>query len=192
MLKSRSRRTLAIAVVLFLFLAFCAGATYALRPDEILVLANKNAARSVGLAKYYMEKRGIPEKNLLQLWMTDKEWCSREDYEKKVVPRVRKFLQKNDPLGNTRCLVTLYGLPLKVSPPAMNPAEKKKVEGLRKRQQAIGEELKGIPKEDAETRKGLTEKYNATYVFECARMYYGTPPETDINNVFGITTFELG
>ena len=38
----------------------------------------------------------------------------------------------------------------------------------------------------------LTEKYNATYVFECARMYLGTPPETDINNVFGITTFELG
>ncbi|PLW96956.1 MAG: GNAT family N-acetyltransferase [Marinilabiliales bacterium] len=38
----------------------------------------------------------------------------------------------------------------------------------------------------------LTEKYNARYVFECARMYYGTPPETDINNVFGITTFELG
>jgi len=41
---------------------------FALEPHEILVLANRNAAKSVGLAKYYMERRGIPEKNLLQLW----------------------------------------------------------------------------------------------------------------------------
>ena len=38
----------------------------------------------------------------------------------------------------------------------------------------------------------LIKKYNANYVFECARMYYGTPPDIDINKVFGITTFELG
>ncbi len=38
----------------------------------------------------------------------------------------------------------------------------------------------------------LIKKYKTTYVFECARMYYGKPPEIDINKVFGITTFELG
>ena len=38
----------------------------------------------------------------------------------------------------------------------------------------------------------LIKKYNTTYVFECARMYYGNPPELEINKVFGITTFELG
>jgi hypothetical protein len=35
-------------------------------------------------------------------------------------------------------------------------------------------------------------KYNTTYVFECARMYYGKPPEVALNMIFGITTFELG
>ncbi len=35
-------------------------------------------------------------------------------------------------------------------------------------------------------------KYNANYVFECARMYYGRPPKMEIQKVFGITTFELG
>ena len=34
--------------------------------------------------------------------------------------------------------------------------------------------------------------YNATYVFECARMYYGKPPEVETDKIFGITTFELG
>lgn len=38
----------------------------------------------------------------------------------------------------------------------------------------------------------LIKRYNGTYVFECARMYYGKPPDIDINKVFGITTFELG
>jgi len=38
----------------------------------------------------------------------------------------------------------------------------------------------------------LTQKYNTTYVFECARMYYGKAPNIDINKVLGITTFELG
>lgn len=38
----------------------------------------------------------------------------------------------------------------------------------------------------------LVQKYQGKYVFECARMYYGTAPEIEINNIYGITTFELG
>jgi len=38
----------------------------------------------------------------------------------------------------------------------------------------------------------LVKKYDATYVFECARMYHGNPPAIDMNKVFGITSFELG
>ena len=38
----------------------------------------------------------------------------------------------------------------------------------------------------------LIKKYNAVYVFECARMYYGKPPVVELNKVFGLTTFEIG
>ena len=38
----------------------------------------------------------------------------------------------------------------------------------------------------------LVNKYNTTYVFECARMYYGKVPDMAINKIFGFTTFELG
>lgn len=38
----------------------------------------------------------------------------------------------------------------------------------------------------------LVDKYNLSYAFECARMYYGNPPQMELNKVFGITTFELG
>jgi len=38
----------------------------------------------------------------------------------------------------------------------------------------------------------LVKKYNAKYIFECARMYYGQNPKTATDKVYGITTFELG
>ena len=38
----------------------------------------------------------------------------------------------------------------------------------------------------------MVRKYNATSIFECARMYLGTPPSMLMDKVFGITTFELG
>ena len=97
---------------------------FALEPHEILVLANKNAAKSVDLAKYYMDRRGIPKKNLLQLWVNDKEWCEREDYEKRVAAPVREHLKEKDPKREIRCILVLYGFPLKVAPPKMTGSEK--------------------------------------------------------------------
>lgn len=38
----------------------------------------------------------------------------------------------------------------------------------------------------------LVKEFDAGYVFECARMYYGHVPKQDIDKVFGITSFELG
>lgn len=35
-------------------------------------------------------------------------------------------------------------------------------------------------------------KFETSYVFECARMYYGHPKPLPIPKIFGITTFELG
>ena len=63
----------------------------ALEPEEILVVANRNATRSVGLAKYYMKRRGIPKGNLIMLWVTDKEHCSRMDYDKKIAAPVKEI-----------------------------------------------------------------------------------------------------
>jgi GNAT superfamily N-acetyltransferase len=38
----------------------------------------------------------------------------------------------------------------------------------------------------------LVKKYGGQYRFECARMYHGAEPNYLIQNVYGITTFELG
>ena len=38
----------------------------------------------------------------------------------------------------------------------------------------------------------LIKEYDAKYIFECARMYYGKSPNIKVDKVYGITTFELG
>ncbi|HDM09817.1 MAG TPA: hypothetical protein ENF92_04780 [Desulfobacteraceae bacterium] len=65
----------------------------ALSPEEILVIANKNDSKGVGIAKYYMKRRGIPNDHLLQIWITDKETFSREDYDRKVIPMLLDYLK---------------------------------------------------------------------------------------------------
>lgn len=90
----------------------------ALAPEEVLVLANRNAAKSQGLASFYMKQRGIPESNRVLLWMTDQETCTWSAYEKKAMPPVRRFLEKNP---NIRAVVTFYGLPLRIADPGQDP-----------------------------------------------------------------------
>jgi len=116
-----------IFAALFFLLPFSAMPASALSPDEVLVLANRNAAKSQGLARWYMERRQIPKENLLQVFITDKETCSREAYLKKIVPPVRRALEKNLKI---RAIVTMYGLPLKISSPGMTKAEQNRMDRL--------------------------------------------------------------
>lgn len=38
----------------------------------------------------------------------------------------------------------------------------------------------------------LVEEFDANYIFECARMYYGKAPNVETDKIYGVTTFELG
>jgi len=108
-----------------------------LNPEEVLVVANKNAARSVGLARYYMEKRSIPRENLLQVWTTDKEGCTREEFDREIAGPIRSFVTSSEQGRLIRCLVLMYGVPLKVSGPGLTQEEKA-------RQQELNEALTKI------------------------------------------------
>jgi|GEM_PF-6508853 len=121
-----------VKIFLFIFLFIpCAifgeqPGCWGLTPENIVVVANKMAWHSVELAKYYMEKRHIPSNNLILLNTSSEEECSRNDFEKYIAAPIRTFLKKNDPEGNKfLCLVTMYGLPLRVRPPELTGQEKK-------------------------------------------------------------------
>ncbi len=130
-----------LSCLLVVLLGFSSLPCQALEPAEILVLANRQADRSVGLAKYYMKKRKIPPQNLIKLWVTEKETCSRSDYEKKVAIPVRRLLEQKAEEWRIRCLVIMYGLPLKVAAPSMTAAEKKILDKLKQKQKTLTVQL---------------------------------------------------
>lgn len=125
---------------------FAVAGASALTPEEVLVVANRNAAKSNGLAIYYMAKRRIPEENLVLLFVTDKEQCSRETYEKKVVPPVLRALDANPDI---RAVVTMYGVPLKITSPGHTSEEKTHLNRLES-EKAHLEEL--LSEDDADAR----------------------------------------
>jgi len=114
------------------------GATFALEPAEVLVVANRNAPGSMDLAAYYLERRGIPEKNLLRLWVTDAETCSRKEYDDQIATPVRKRLASAPGL---RAAVLLYGIPLRVRPPEPSSEERKTLERLEAERQELGQRV---------------------------------------------------
>lgn len=120
------------------------GSCFALSPKEVLVVANRNASNSVGLARYYIKKRGIPEGNLLTLWVTDAENCEREAYTKKIVAPIRRYLKEKENGGEIRCLVMMYGLPLKVSAPELTEKEKARLDELKSNRARLAEKLAAI------------------------------------------------
>ncbi|MDY0220596.1 MAG: TIGR03790 family protein [Desulfobacterium sp.] len=148
---------LALGILLALLLVRV-GSAMALDPDEILVLANKNASESVGLARFYMEQRNIPEENLLTLWITDRETCTREAYLKKVVKPVQRYLDGKHG-KKIRCLVTMYGIPLKIAPPEPEGQEALILDQFEKEKQHLAAFLgegKKSPEESAALTARLT------------------------------------
>ena len=126
-----------LILIIFLIFPFYSHAS-ALEPEEVLVVANLNAVNSKGLAKYYMELRQIPKKNLVLLFMTDKESCTRDEYTKKAVPPIKRFLDQNK---HIRAIVTIFGVPLRISSPGRTKSEQTKLDKLEKQRQKIEDQL---------------------------------------------------
>jgi uncharacterized protein (TIGR03790 family) len=106
-----------IAVVFAISLIFFAtGSGYALEPNQILIIANCDSSNSVRIAEYYCDKRSVPKDNILPLHLGAEltEEISREDYENKLVAPIRRKIHGPEFFGKIRCLLTTYGVPIKV------------------------------------------------------------------------------
>ena len=143
-----------LILILFFIFLFCSN-TSALEPNEVLVVANLNVADSKGLAKYYMELRQVPKKNLVLLFMTDKETCTRDEYTKKAVPPIKRFLDQNK---HIRAIVTIFGVPLRISSPGRTKSEQTKLDKLETQRQKIEDPLSQDKTVDIKTIQGKSNK----------------------------------
>jgi uncharacterized protein (TIGR03790 family) len=105
----------------------------ALEPDEILIIANGNHSESLSIAQYYCAKRGVPTDNILTLPLGTKlsYTITRANYEKQMAEPIRGRLLSPGSGGQIKCLLTTYGVPIKVEGRGPSEGQVDKLKQLR-------------------------------------------------------------
>ena len=114
-----------IAIVTTAILAVPAAAELTAR--QVLVVANADSRESVELAKLYVQSREIPAENLLLLDTSQGYEIDRVRYETQIAEPIRAYLQEKDLASRIRCIVLLYGIPVRVAGPIAPTGQAAKV-----------------------------------------------------------------
>ena len=120
-----------------------------LESAEIMIVANRQSPEGVELARYYARKRGIPTSQLLVLDLPAKETCGRHDYERKIATPVREYLAHVSPSWRIRCIVLVYGVPLRIRP--VNTDQAPDVREFKARRRILSERIENQAKTDTPT-----------------------------------------
>ena len=93
----------------------CLGRT--LTPAQVGIVINGNDPNSWAIAKYYAKARGIPHANFIVLNLpVGQETISADIYRIRVARAMRQILTMRHLQKKITCLVTTYGIPLRVGP----------------------------------------------------------------------------
>ncbi len=103
----------------------------ALEPHEVALVCNNQVTASPELALLYASTRGIPTENIIELSLPRGEAMSAERFDRDVVYPLRKALIERGLRNKIKCIVTFYGVPLKLTPRKNSPAEKDELENLK-------------------------------------------------------------
>jgi uncharacterized protein (TIGR03790 family) len=121
---------------------FFAATGLALVADEVLVVANRNAGGSMATARYYMAQRGVPDQNLVRIFVTDAETCTREDYDRQIARPIREKLETYPLARRPRCIVLVAGVPLRIDAAPLSEALKAQLDGWMEESRQSTERLK--------------------------------------------------
>ena len=113
-------------VVVTMPVVWTAGPAWAdLTPNQVVIVANEASAESLQVARHYALRRGIPFQHIAKIPLPVEETISRAEYERELVGPLRQFLQAQRLQSSVRVLVTVYGVPLRVSAPSLSEEEKR-------------------------------------------------------------------
>ena len=85
-----------------------------LKPEEIAIVAARGNRESEALAKYYAKARGVPANSICLVDVPRGETIPRDMWQWGVRPEIHKWLAEHDPQQQIRCLVTVWGMPLRI------------------------------------------------------------------------------
>lgn len=126
----RARLTLGTLLLAFPLLA--SPAAGALTGDDLLLIVNKTVPAGRELAEFYATARKVPAGRIVEIEVADLDELSAADYELQVAGPVRRFLKGNQLGGKVKCLVTFYGVPLRIAPRKGAPNDQAEARELQK------------------------------------------------------------
>jgi uncharacterized protein (TIGR03790 family) len=98
-----------------------------LRSNQVAIVAAHGNAESEQLAAYYATARAIPVTRICLIDVPAEasagDELSADAWDSAVRPAIHRWLADNDPDGEIRCLVTIYGVPIKIAAAAPTPAQ---------------------------------------------------------------------
>ena len=116
-------------LVASLFILIAAPGASALEPDQIALVVNSRVPAGRELAEFYAQKRNIPAGRIIALELPfPEEEMPYEAWDRDVVPAVRSFLRDNGLKDKVTCLVTFWGVPLRVAQRKVAPPEATQLE----------------------------------------------------------------
>lgn len=122
------RRTILLLVLLGA--CFPTSTAAQLNPNELVLLYNRNSDASGSLAQHYAQVRHVPVGRLLGMDLPLGDSISWTEYQR-AARRIADFISKIDDANLVRCVVTFYGVPLKIAAPIPTSNERKRLEELR-------------------------------------------------------------
>ncbi|HNY80476.1 MAG: TIGR03790 family protein [Sedimentisphaerales bacterium] len=139
-----------------LLILLCGRPVRALEPNDILVLANVNNPASVRLARYYCERRGVPNRHVVPLVLgaTLRDSISRDDYDMQIARPIRRLFATRQDLAHIKCLVATYGVPFRVGP--RGPLAKSE-DRLKQLRQQLEQEKEAVAQLEANGQKDSVE-----------------------------------
>ena len=104
----------------FLGVLLAAAPAFALRPDQIALVINARVPESKALAELYAQQRHIPDGRIIEIntdpgsTISPSEDIAFADYDSQVAGPVRDFLTRHQLADQVTCLVTFWGVPLRI------------------------------------------------------------------------------
>jgi uncharacterized protein (TIGR03790 family) len=121
-----------------------------LGPEEILVVVNTESRDSVHLGKLYAELRHIPPAQITEIKVPVKDDIPRKQYDELIAAPLKETINRLEVKGKRiRCIVTIYGVPLRIEsqrPPDTSATEVEKGKDILKRKKEDLSKLKEPPK----------------------------------------------
>ena len=118
------------SIIAALCLIFPAGYLHALQPDEVLLVCNPRVQASLELASLYARTRNVPLRNIVELPLPEGEQLAMDRFDPDVVIPVRKAITDRGLRDKIKCILTFYGVPLRLSPRTAKPEEARELQRL--------------------------------------------------------------